>query len=304
MPLAAETKRCHSVVPSKHFQSSRDVGWTSLLLDVHTGTTSHEPYTSIATPDMRIGVSLFGRYACDVVVNGRWRLDAHDPGTVCVHRTGESTRYRFPEPETADYRMALIYLPADLIEEGREHVRGVGRLARAQTLNSLIVRDPAITQTAHALVNAMHAGAGDLYCEAAANWLAMHVLTRHAGDCGDEGVRSAGWIEDRRLARVLDFMAANYAKRLTIAQLADEACVSKFHFARLFRERLNQTPHRYLAELRLDAARRMLLTTDLAVSEVGTTCGIASASHFSQAFTQRFGVSPSVARRAERARRH
>jgi len=302
MPLAPETLLCRSVVPSRECVSSRDAGWTSLLLDLHTGATSHDAYTSIATPDLRIGVSISGRYACDVVVNSRWRHDAHDPGTVCLHRTGEPTRYRFPKPETSDYRLALIYLPFDLIEEGREHVRRAGRPARAPTLNSIVVRDPAVTHTAHALLGAMQSGTGDLYCEAAAAWLAMHVLTRHAENCGGDDVRSAGWIEDRRLARVLEFMAANFSKPLTIAQLADEACVSKFHFSRLFRARLDQTPHRYLTELRLDAARRMLLTTDLAVTEVGAACGFASPPHFSTAFSRRFGVSPSRARREHRIR--
>lgn len=161
----------------------------------------------------------------------------------------------------------------------------------------------AVTYTAHALLSAMDADAGDTYCEAAAAWLAMHVLTHHGGNSNNE-VRSGGWISDRRMARVLEFMMTNFAKPITIEEMANEACVSKFHFSRLFRERLDQSPHRYLMELRLDAARRSLLTTALPVGYIGAACGFASAAHFSNAFARRYGVSPSRARLEHRTQRN
>jgi AraC family transcriptional regulator len=294
VPLSSETLRCGTVVPSRHCWSSRAIGWTSLLLDLHTGASSYEPYASVATPDVRVGVSLHGRYSCDVVVGGRWRHDAHDPGTICVHRTGESTRYRFPEPETADYRTALIYLPVDLLAASADHLRRPGQPDATPFLNSIIDRDPAITQMAHALVRAMAVAEDDLYAGAAAAWLGLHVLSRYGpGARGEEESRRAGGITDARMARVIDFMAAHFAEPLTLDRIAAEACISKFHFTRLFRERVGQTPYRYLAELRLDAARHMLTRTDRAVSEVAAACGFVSPSHFSAAFTRRFGVAPS-----------
>ena len=79
---------------------------------------------------------------------------------------------------------------------------------------------------------------------------------------------------------------------LHLERLADEAGISKFHFTRLFREKVGQTPYRYLSEIRLAAAAKMLATTDLRVGEIALLCGYPIASHFTTAFAARYGAPP------------
>lgn len=79
---------------------------------------------------------------------------------------------------------------------------------------------------------------------------------------------------------------------VTLDQLATEAGISKFHFARLFREKIGQTPFKFLAETRLSAGRKLLVTTDRRVGEIALACGFGAASHFTAAFTARHGISP------------
>jgi AraC family transcriptional regulator len=289
--------RCRTVIPTRSSRSSRDIGWTSLLLDLHTGVASNEPYTSVPTPDPRVGVTISGRYSAELFTRGRWRHDTHGPGSINLHRTGEASRYRFPEPEDPGYLMALVYYPLRQLEDAAEHMRRIGRPAEVPHFASVVERDPAITQMTFALVEAMSRGESDLYAETAAAWLAVHMLSRHGRAADRDDVRSPGTLSDARLARVIDFMSAHYAEPLSLDRLAAEACISKYHFTRLFHARVGRTPRRFLADVRLDAARRMLAATDLPAGQIGVACGFPAASHFSAAFTARYGVSPTAFRK-------
>jgi AraC family transcriptional regulator len=293
---------CRSAVPSARCVSSRDLGWTSLLLDLHSGNASTEPYTSVGTPDPRIGVTISGRYSAEYFTRGRWRHDAHGPGSINLHRTGEVTRYRFPLPEDADYQFALIYLPFEQLQSAADHLRKPGRPTAAPIFSDFVDRDPAITHMALALVRAMSVAEPDIYAETVAAWLAVHLLHKYGPNADRADDRDAGTIADRRLGRVVEFMSAHFAEPLTLDRLAEEACISRYHFARLFKAQVGQSPHRYLAGIRLDAARRMLQTTDRSVAEVGAACGYAVATHFTAAFTARYGVSPRDFRTSGRRR--
>jgi AraC-like DNA-binding protein len=86
----------------------------------------------------------------------------------------------------------------------------------------------------------------------------------------------------------------------TLASLAASAGLSPFHFARVFRSLTGTPPHRFLRDVRLDRARRMLLDGE----SVTTTCyavGFGNLSHFIRSFGRRFGVPPSLARKKAQA---
>lgn len=294
--LAPESLRCRDVMPTVRCISSRDVGWRSLLIDVHSGVSSQDPYTPVRTPDPRAGVTLSGRYAAECYFHGRWRHDSHAPGSITLHRTDEVARVRYPKPRDADYQAALIYFPLAQLAAAADHYRRIGQRSEIPTFNRVIGRDPALTQMAHTLVEAMALGADDLYGETVAAWLAVHVVTRHGPGANVEDNRSVGTLTDARLARVIEYMSSHFSESLTLEQLAAEACISKYHFARLFREKVGRSPHRYLMEIRLETARRMLVSSDASIAQVASACGYPTATHFSTAFTRRFGISPTAFR--------
>jgi transcriptional regulator GlxA family with amidase domain len=82
-----------------------------------------------------------------------------------------------------------------------------------------------------------------------------------------------------------------------VAEAAREACLSPFHFHRLFTSFHDTTPHRYLTRLRLQRARTLLRGTTRDVTEVAFACGFESLGSFTTLFTRTFGISPARFRR-------
>jgi AraC-like DNA-binding protein len=101
----------------------------------------------------------------------------------------------------------------------------------------------------------------------------------------------------RRVGSGTSFLHANIARPVTVAEAAREACLSPFHFHRLFASFHGITPHRYLTRLRLQRAQALLRGTDRAVAEVALACGFDSVGSFTTLFTRSFGTSPARFRR-------
>lgn len=290
---------CRDAIPSLRSSSSRELGWSSLLVDVHHGVTWNQEYTAGTTLDPRIGVSLTGQYLSHYHASGRWRPDTYRPGTTTVLRSAETRRFRFAPLDDDECRFALLYFPQRLLDETAEHWRRPGQRAAALWFNQVVTEDGALSQVARSVIRAMRAGADSLYADTVSAWLAAHVLLPRAFGTSDDE-RCAGEISDKRLRRVVELIAARFAEPLTLSELAAEAGISKFHFTRLFRQKLGRTPYRFLTETRLTAARSLLIGTDLSIGEVASYSGFSSPSRFATAFASKFGASAQAVRAAHR----
>lgn len=102
---------------------------------------------------------------------------------------------------------------------------------------------------------------------------------------------------------VMAFLAQNYAERITLEDIAREISLSPFHLCRVFQWASGGTIRQHLLFLRLEAAAALLLETRKSVTEIALGVGFSSHSHFTAAFTNRFGVSPSRARNGRSVRK-
>ncbi len=100
----------------------------------------------------------------------------------------------------------------------------------------------------------------------------------------------------RRIDRAVQLIETDYARALTLGDLAKAAGLSTFYFARAFQRFVGVPPHRYLTGVRLRNAARML-DEGAGVTFTCYEVGFGSLSHFVTAFRKRFGVVPSAARR-------
>ena len=75
------------------------------------------------------------------------------------------------------------------------------------------------------------------------------------------------------------------------------ACLSPFHFLRLFKIAFGRTPHQYLTDLRLAVARKRLLETEQSVGEIGLSLGFENVNSFGRLFRRHQGITPQNFRR-------
>jgi AraC-like DNA-binding protein len=101
----------------------------------------------------------------------------------------------------------------------------------------------------------------------------------------------------RRLDRALELIHANLGRPLAVEEIARTACLSLFHFHRLFAAAYGETPHRYLTRLRLARAAALLRGSEMPVADVGLRCGFESAGSFTTLFSRHFGMAPARFRR-------
>jgi AraC family transcriptional regulator len=103
--------------------------------------------------------------------------------------------------------------------------------------------------------------------------------------------------------RLVDYIDANLSRTPTLGELAELACLSEFHFSRMFRASFGMPPSAWIALQRLDRARTLLRTTTLPVDRIAADCGYADASHFGHRFRAAVGAAPLAYRRALNADR-
>ena len=96
------------------------------------------------------------------------------------------------------------------------------------------------------------------------------------------------------------FMHANFSRKLTLAEIASAAHLSATYLSEMFSKEMGITVFRYLSELRIDYAKKLLDSTPDAVTEVCFACGYTSLPNFMKDFKRIAGVSPLKYRMRER----
>jgi AraC-like DNA-binding protein len=97
----------------------------------------------------------------------------------------------------------------------------------------------------------------------------------------------------KRIVQAKLFIDCNYADKIDLGNISDEAYFSKFHFIRLFKNIYGKTPHQYLTAVRVEKATALLRAGN-PVSEVCLAVGFESLSSFGSLFKRIAGVSPSA----------
>ncbi|MEU0275676.1 helix-turn-helix domain-containing protein [Streptomyces sp. NPDC006307] len=93
------------------------------------------------------------------------------------------------------------------------------------------------------------------------------------------------------------YVADHLTEDLSAAALAARMCLSERHFARVFTQETGTTPAAYVEALRVEAARRLLETTDQSLEEIARTTGLRSVETLHRAFRRQIATSPAAYRR-------
>ena len=105
---------------------------------------------------------------------------------------------------------------------------------------------------------------------------------------------------EERLWRARKYIDERYDLPLDLKEISRAACLSRFHFLRLFRDTFETTPHQYLIKKRIEKAKWLLRARSLSVTDICFEVGFESLGSFSSLFRKRVGDAPANYRRRER----
>ncbi|WP_076859611.1 helix-turn-helix domain-containing protein [Bradyrhizobium mercantei] len=109
-------------------------------------------------------------------------------------------------------------------------------------------------------------------------------------------------LDRSRFARVLAYVESNLEGDISLDRLASIACLSRFHFARAFKQSVGQSPHRYVNARRLGRAKALLIEADRPLVDIAFALGFSSQANFARAFKQATGLAPGQFRREAQSR--
>lgn len=90
----------------------------------------------------------------------------------------------------------------------------------------------------------------------------------------------------------MQFIHTHYSEPISLPEVAQRVNMSQYHFSRLFKKECGYSPHEYIILLRLNHAKHLLKTTDMPVKTVAHSVGYQNVVTFTNAFTNRVGLSP------------
>lgn len=205
----------------------------------------------------------------------------------------DSIRITAPLPE-----ILHLYVPRSQFEHLSEHASRP--VAPDDILYLADVEDELMRQMGYRILKELReeSSGGRLLIEQLSLSMLAHLVSSYSAHSfsADETSRP-GALDVRRLERVLDYIETNIDSELALADLAEVACLSRFHFARAFREATGRPPHRYISQRRLDNARRYLRENELSLAEISLLCRFSSQATFTRAFQRQIGMTPGEYRR-------
>jgi AraC family transcriptional regulator len=138
--------------------------------------------------------------------------------------------------------------------------------------------------------------AGRLLLEALANTTAFYVAHRY-GVFPPSKPRHYGGLARDRLARVVEYIDVHLARDLSVVELAGVACLSPYHFGKMFRHSMGESVHQFVTRRRIERAQALLRQGILSGLEIAETVGFSDQSHFTTVFKRHLKVTPCAYRR-------
>jgi AraC family transcriptional regulator len=192
-----------------------------------------------------------------------------------------------------------LYLPATLFDRLKDDFNLPVSPAHS-ICHAVGISDDIIEQIGRSILSELSAETAEsrMYVETASLTLAARLLRKHCdnGVCATREPFSYA-VDHGRIRRVLDYIAANIERDITLADLARIAGYSPFHFARKFARAMGNSPHRYISRLRLESAMAELAAGKLPLAEIALNAQFSSQASFTRAFHRATGMTPNEYRR-------
>jgi len=265
-------------------KSSGDLGWSTLFAEL----CSYGPRDGSAPTTPHAEISIMFRGSDEGVVTcsvdgSRWSARP-TTGSIWLKPTGG--RYDEARIASAQLQVLNLYVSSAVFASLGDHCNL--RTAPDRSIRyECGVRDEVINQVGLSVLSEMMCptAAGSMFVETSSLLLAARLAHAHleAGAIRLP-VESRHRLDDRRLKRVLEYIEEHLSDDIAVADLANVACLSIFHFTRAFSASVGAPPHRYVSQRRLESAKAMIASGRVSLGEAAFACRFSSQSSFTRAF--------------------
>ncbi len=270
--------------------SSRCLSWNGLVADLrHHAAAELPPFEPQA---LEICIAVACHDDCVVTRRGQgvWQRTRVEPGIAWLCPSGVKEE----DIRISEWHDILhLYLPTDCFAR---HAEYGDVCVAADSIRYLAgLRDDLIRQIGWELLSEIRepTSTAQLRVQSLAHMLTARIAERYASGVGrSKPMPRQHQIDEQRLRRVLEFMAQHIEDEMSLDDLADAACLSPFHFNRMFARRMGMPPHRYISEMRLERAKTLLALGLVPLAEIALISCFSSQSNFSRAFRRATGTSP------------
>ncbi|CDZ30805.1 AraC family transcriptional regulator [Neorhizobium galegae] len=209
--------------------------------------------------------------------------ESSGPGDIYLINPGE---IHDGAPGDGGYRYRMIYPDVALFREILEDVTGKS-FEGTPAFGIQLLHDQALADAFHAAHRTLEEGSGALETSQAMFLVLDAVFRRH----GSSIIVPVDTTERTAVREARDYLVENFASDVGLEELATVAGLSRAHLIRAFRKEFHITPHSFLTDIRIRAARKRLRDGGQP-AEIAFECGFADQAHFTRHFKARTGLTP------------
>lgn len=288
--------RCVKPHPQSVLRSSDATGWQNVRA-IHFRHHSQEaliPCSDDHCIVLNLGTPFFTHvYSSKQRFEGRIRA-----GEVAIIPAGASWTCRSEGPEFPN--MLLLYLRPLFVRAAARELNFAHN--EIDLTPQLGFKDKHICHVAMSLLHELNEAnvMGRLYADSLATGLAIQLVRRYSS-LKDIHVGHGGMAPHklRKAIALIDHHLSDEEEgRVALRVVARDVAMSYFHFSRAFKQAMGMTATNYIAERRIERAKKMLKETELPISEIALRSGFSSQSHFTTAFRRVAGATPKAFRTA------
>ena len=243
-----------------------------------------------------VGVALQPMTDVTLYAAGKLISTGHLPrGSMRVNQPGLPRRGIF----RGAYDVLHLHVPnAIMVEYANSecgHARSAPLIAERPTV------DPVIERLARSLIHAEELGGafGQSYADGISLAITAQLFGGSPGEASTHRPRVSG-LSKWRLKRATEYMEANLAEPISLADIASAAGLSRMHFAAQFRAATGLRPHEYLLQRRIERAQELLLNSRLPLVEIAFDVGFKTQAHFTTVFARFVNETPNSWRQRNR----
>jgi AraC family transcriptional regulator len=270
--------------------SSAGLGWPTISAELRYHGVSETPV--IIPQSLELILAVVGNDEGLVIRTGAGQRTEARPftGVFCLTPAGVDNQITINAPVP---KALHLYLPTSQFRKLADDFNLPG--APAHSIRYVAgVQDAVIYQIGLAIVSAMtnETAAGRMFVETASATLAARLLQNYYDGRPCKSLETNDRIDHSRLRRAVDYISANLDEEITLAQLAEVAGLSVFHFARTFTRAMGVSPGRYVSRMRLEKAMAEIAAGKLSLAEIAFKAGFSSQASFTTAFHRMTGLTP------------